>query len=172
MASEENIHEEDLIHIPLIVDVPYRFAAGPNMGKFLYELKENKRFFAIRCPKCGRVQLPPRVVCATCHVQNEGWVEVGPEGSVSAYQIMYIPLTDPTTGEPHEPPFVYCTVHLDGCDSSIDHFLNMEPEFNKLWVGMRVRPVFHPDDMRKGDLSDIRYFDPLPGQEKPNKDKE
>lgn len=164
---ENNTVNDDYISMPMVVDVPYNFSAGPYLGKFLKGLRDKARFYAIQCPKCKRVQLPPRVVCAACHVQNEKWVEVGPEGTVTSFQIMYIPLTDPTTGEPQEPPFAYCTVKLDGCDSSIDHFLNVEPEFDKMWVGMRVKPVFQDQSKRKGDLTDIIYFDPLPGQEKP-----
>jgi len=167
MSDTKNDANLDYIDMPLVVDVPYKFAAGKYMGKFLIELRDTGRFFAIQCPSCKRVQLPPRVACAVCCVQNEKWVEVGPEGTVAAFQIMHIPMTDPTTGELQEPPFAYCTVRLDGCDSSIDHFLNVEPDFSKLWVGMRVKPVFHPGELRKGDLSDIKHFEPLPGQKKP-----
>ena len=63
--------DSERIRLRMTVDVPYRFAAGPFMGTFLTELKENGRFVGIRCPRCGRLQLPPRVVCAVCHVPND-----------------------------------------------------------------------------------------------------
>ena len=158
---------KEFINIPMVVDVPYKFAAGKYMTKFLLELRDNGKLFGIRCPKCGRVQMPPRIVCAPCHVKNTEWVELGNEGILAAFTIMYIPLTDPTTGKPHDPPFAYGSVRLDGSDSVIDHFLNIEPDKDKMWVGMRVRVVLRPKKERIGDLSDIVYFEAVEGQEKP-----
>jgi uncharacterized OB-fold protein len=159
--------EQEWISIPMTVDVPYRFAAGEYLSKCLMELRENGKLFAVECPRCGRVQLPPRIVCAECHVKNERWVELGNEGTLVSFTIMYLPLTDPTTGKPHNPPFVYGSVRLDGATSVVDHFVNVEPDMEKVWVGMRCRMVLRPQGQRIGDLSDIIHFDPLPGQERP-----
>ncbi len=150
--------ESENISIPMTVDVPYRFAAGRCMAKFLTELRENGKFFGIRCPSCGRVQMPPRIVCAVCDVRNGEWVELGNKGVLTGYTIMYLPLTDPTTGKPHEPPFVYGSVRLDGSDSVIDHFIDIEPDPAKVHVGMRLEAVLRPRDERVGDLSDILHF--------------
>lgn len=159
--------EHEQISIPITCDVPYRFAAGNYLSRFLLELRDNGEFFGIRCPVCKRVQMPPRVVCAACHVKNDEWVQLGHEGTLMAFTIMYLPLTDPTTGKPHEPPFVYGSVKLDGADSVLDHLVNVEPDFDKVWVGMRMRVVLRPQEQRIGDLSDIMHFDPVAGQEKP-----
>lgn len=159
MAHVNN--DQELIDVPATVDVPYRFAAGKFLSRFLLELRDKGRFLGIRCPVCGRVQLPPRIVCAVCHVRNTEWVELGLEGSLMAFTIMYLPLTDPTTGKPHDPPFCYGSVKLDGSDSLLDYFLNVEPDITKIRVGMRMRVVLRPREERKGDLSDILYFDPI-----------
>lgn len=163
----EDMMEHELINIPILVDVPYRFAAGKYMTRFLVELRDNGVFYGVRCPACKRVMIPPRVVCARCHAKSEEWVKLGNEGTLAAFTIMYFPMTDPTTGKPHNPPFAYGSVKLDGCDAPVDHFLNVEPDMNKLWVGMRFKALLRPKEERRGDLSDIVYFDPLPGQEKP-----
>lgn len=152
--------ERENISIPITVDVPYRFAAGRYMAKFLTELRDNGKFFGIRCPQCNRVQMPPRVVCAPCSVKNEEWVELGNEGVLTGFTIMYLPLTDPTTGEPHEPPFVYGSVRLDGSDSVLDHMIDIEPDPEKIKVGMRLKVVLRPKEQRIGDLSDIIHFKP------------
>lgn len=153
--------EIELISMPMVVDVPYRFAAGKYMTRFLTELRDNGRFFGIRCPACNRVQLPPRIVCAVCHVKNSEWVELGKEGTLVGFTIMYLPLTDPTTGKPHEPPFAYGSVRLDGSDSVIDHFLNVEPIVDHLRIGMRMKVVLKEREERIGDLGDILHFDPV-----------
>ncbi len=159
--------DKEWISIPMTVDVPYKFAAGEYLTKCLTELRDSGRIYAVECPKCKRVQLPPRVVCAECHVKNERWVELPLEGTLVGFTIMYLPLTDPTTGKPHEPPFVYGSVRLDGATSVLDHMVEVEPDMDKVWVGMRCRVVLRPKEERIGDLSDIRYFEPLPGQTKP-----
>jgi uncharacterized protein len=153
--------EQELLNIPLVVDVPYRFAAGRYLSRFLIELRDHGRFLGIKCPECGRVQMPPRVVCAPCHVRNGDWVELGLEGELVAYTIMYFPLTDPTTGQPHEPPFVYGSVKLDGADSVLDHLVDIEPDPKKLRIGMRMQVVLRPREERIGDLSDIIHFRPV-----------
>lgn len=155
-------YERELISIPITVDVPYRFSAGKYLTRFLIELKDNGKFYGIRCPVCKRVQLPPRVVCAVCHVKNSEWVELSHKGTLVGFTIMYLPLTDPTTGKPHEPPFSYGSVRLDGSDSVVDHFLNVEPDVKKIRVGMRMEAVLKPREQRIGDLSDILHFDPVP----------
>jgi len=159
--------DKEWISIPMTVDVPYRFAAGEYLTKCLTELRDSGKIYAVECPKCKRVQLPPRVVCAECHVKNERWVELPHEGTLVGFTIMYLPLTDPTTGKPHEPPFVYGSVRLDGATSVLDHMVEVEPDMDKVWVGMRCRLVLRPQEERIGDLSDIRFFKPLPGQTKP-----
>jgi len=156
--------KQEWISIPMTVDVPFRFAAGQYMTKFMVEMRDHGKIYAVKCPRCQRVQLPPRIVCAECHVRNEEWVELSHEGTLVAFTIMYLPLTDPTTGKPHEPPFVYGSIRLDGASSVLDHFVNAEPDMDKVWVGMRCRLVLRSREQRIGDLSDIIHFDPLPGQ--------
>ncbi len=147
--------------IPITVDVPYRFAAGKYLAKFLVEMRDNGDFYGIKCPVCERVQVPPRVVCAICHVENDQWIKLGNEGTLKGFTTMYIPLTDPTTGIAHEPPFAYGTVNLDGSDSGIDHMINPAVDPGEIKIGMRMRAVLRPQEQRIGDLSDILYFDPV-----------
>ena len=159
MSEKEN--NSDYINIPMTVDVPYRFTAGSYMAKFLTELRDNGKFYGVKCPVCNRVQMPPRIVCAQCDVKNSEWVELKNEGVLAGFTIMYLPLTDPTTGKPHEPPFVYGSVKLDGSDSVIDHFVNIDPIPENVKVGMKLRAVFRDKKDRVGDLSDIRHFEPI-----------
>ena len=156
--------EQELVSIPFTVDVVYRFAAGAYMSKFLVELRDNGRFFGIKCPSCGRVQMPPRVVCAMCHVKNTDWVELGHEGILLGFSIVYLPFIDPTTGQPRPTPYTYGTVRLDGSDSAIDHFIQTDPEIAPARVGMRLRVVLRPRAQRIGDLTDILCFEPVEGE--------
>lgn len=158
---EKTFSDIEPVHIDMTVDVPYRFAAGAYMEKFLTELRDHGQLYGIRCPQCQRVQMPPRIVCAVCGVKNDQWVPLGPEGVLAGYTIMYLPLTDPTTGKPHEPPFVYGSVRLDGSDSVVDHLIHVDPDPAQIIIGMRLRAVLRPPEQRTGDLTDIVHFAPV-----------
>lgn len=160
--------ERELVSILMKVDVPYRFAAGRYMTKFLTELRDHGKLFGVKCPECKRVMLPPRIVCGVCHVKSSEWVELGDEGTVTAFTIVYIPLTDPVTGKPHKTPYVYGTIIMDHATSGIDHIIDCEPTTDEVWVGMRVKMIVRDRAERRGDLSDIRFFKPIEGQSKQN----
>ncbi|MEW5726174.1 MAG: SCP2 sterol-binding domain-containing protein, partial [Thermodesulfobacteriota bacterium] len=98
-APAEEEKKEELIRLSQVLSIPQRFATGPVMGRFLSVLKD-KKILANKCPRCGRLQLPPREVCAECRVRVEEFVEVGPEGVLShSYDVAYYASPDPLTGE-------------------------------------------------------------------------
>ena len=143
--------------IPITMDVPYKWSAGHFLGRFFRELRDNARLVANKCPKCGRILFPPRIVCGRCHVRAaEDWVELGPKGTVYDYTKVYYPMTDSSTGKPRPEPYIHGTIELDG-GGLIQHYLE-EPDIEKVKVGMRVEAVFKPREERKGSPLDIRYF--------------
>ncbi len=148
---------EELIVLKQVLSCPHTFSTGKVMGKFLNGLKE-KKILANKCPKCGRLQLPPREVCAECVVRVDEWVEVGPEGSIATPDIAYYASPDPLTGESRETP--YCSAHflLDGCKNheTLWHELK-NADIDKAKKGVRVRPVWN--DKLIGAITDIKYFE-------------
>ena len=50
---------------------------------------------------------------------------------------------------------------LDGAYSTIEHFIDVEPDIQKVRVGMRVRAILRPREERTGDLNDILHFAPI-----------
>ncbi|MDP8003739.1 MAG: Zn-ribbon domain-containing OB-fold protein, partial [Caldisphaera sp.] len=78
--------------IGLVEDRPqakYDFAAGTTISKFLIGLKEGK-LLGRKCPKCGRIFVPPRSYCEWCHVATSEWVEVPQTGQIHTATITYI----------------------------------------------------------------------------------
>ena len=155
--SDQQVKQE-LVVKRQVLSIPMRFSTGPVMGRFLNELKDNKRIMANKCPKCGRHQLPPREVCAICRVKVEEFVEVGPEGEMTSYDIVYYASPDPLTGESRSVPYTTCNVLLDGCEGNdtLWHELN-ETDPKKVKRGIRVRAVFNEE--RIGSIHDIKYFE-------------
>jgi hypothetical protein len=155
--------EQELLVLRKTISVNQRFATGPVMGKFLKGLKE-KKILANQCPRCARLQLPPREVCAECRVRATGWKEVGPKGNLAINEIVYYASPDPLTGETRETPYGSIHVLLDGCkgDETFWHLLRPDQIFRvkEAWKeekGTRLRPVW--TENRTGSIHDIKYFE-------------
>ena len=155
--------EQELIVLKKTISVGQKFATGPVMGKFLNALKE-KKILANKCPKCGRMQLPAREVCAVCRVRVNEFVEVGPKGQVRYMEYVYYASPDPLTGETRETPYGMLNILLDGCqgNETFAHLVRRDQlELIKGArdedVGTRVRPVWREN--RVGNIFDIEYFE-------------
>ena len=96
---------------------PFNYAVGLHGSKFFKEIKENKKFMAIKCPECGKVYIPPRGVCGKCFVEMNEWVEVGPGGEIGSFTILRYAFIDPETGEQKPVPYGYGFIKLDGADT-------------------------------------------------------
>ncbi len=161
MAS--NVPQQELIVLKKIISLNEKFSTGPVMGKFLKGLKE-KKIYANKCPTCGRMQVPPREVCADCRVRVNEIKEVGPKGEVRYMDIVYYAMPDPLTGQVRETPYGSINILLDGCkaNETMPHFIRKD-QIEKIQMGWnekkgtRVRPVW--EENRIGDIWDIKYFE-------------
>jgi len=154
--SQEEEREELLVKRQ-VLSIPQKFSTGPVMGKFLNAFKE-KKIMANKCPECGRLQVPPREVCAECVVRCDEWVEVGPEGTLSIADITYYASPDPLTSETRETPYVSAHFLLDGCKDHETMWHELKPSDRDRAVrGVRVRPVWNEN--RIGAITDIKYFE-------------
>ncbi len=148
---------EELIRLNQVLSIKQKFSTGPVMGKFLNAFKE-KKILANKCPECGRLQLPPREVCAECKVRADLWQEVGPDGIITSPDITFYASPDPLTGESRETPYISAHFLLDGCKDheTLWHELKAT-DIEKAKKGARVRPVWN--DKRIGAITDILYFE-------------
>ena len=137
------------------VKQPFDYTVGAYGSRFLTELRDNKRMFGIKCPKCKRVYVPPKRICGFCFVETEEWVEVSGKGVLEGFTVVRFSFIDPATGKARPVPYGYGYIKLDGTDTYFFHFLE-ETDIKKLKAGLRVEPVF--EDERKGSLLDIKYF--------------
>ena len=156
-AGKPEEKPEELIVLKQVLSISQRFATGPVMGKFLNALKD-KKILANKCPKCNRLQLPPREVCAECHVRAIDWIEVGPEGVIATPDITYYASPDPLSGESRETPYISAHFLLDGCKDheTLWHEVKAS-DIDRVKRGARIRPVWN--DKRTGTVNDILYFE-------------
>jgi len=150
--------QEKVFEIKWKTNLPYRYSIGKLAVKFFEELKENKKIMGSKCPKCGKVNFPPRAVCADCMVEMtiDDMVELPPKGTLEGFTVVNYPFTDPNTGGMRPFPYGYGLFKLDGADTYTMHFVN-ETDVTKMKIGQRVEAVFSEE--RIGDLTaDIPYF--------------
>lgn len=140
------------------MEQPFQWSAGRWGSKFLVELRDNKKFMGIKCPKCGVVYGIPRQVCRTCFVEMDDWVELGDTGTLVTFTVLGFGFIDPDTGVQKPVPYTCAFIKLDGADTSMAHFID-DTDQSKLRIGMRVKAVF--EDERKGSLLDVKHFTPI-----------
>ena len=158
-----NVPQQELIVLKKVISLQEKFSTGPIMGKFLKGLKD-KKIYANKCPQCGRMQTPPREVCAECRVRAGSITEVGPKGEVRYMDIVFYAMPDPLTGVVRETPYGSVNILLDGCkgNETLPHFIRKD-QLEKIQMGWnekkgtRVRPVW--EENRIGDIWDIKYFE-------------
>lgn len=142
---------------PLIMndrlDLPTWSCAGRIGTRFLTEIRDNQRIMGLKCPKCGKVHVPPKMVCSDCSVQMEEWVEAGKEGTLYSFTVVKEQYSD--RFQPKKVPYTMGIIKLDGASTGLCHFVD-EADPAKLKVGMRVRAVFK--DKREGSILDIDCF--------------
>jgi hypothetical protein len=141
------------------LEFPYQHSTGPVIGRFLTEMRDNRRLYGMRCSACAIVQVPPQDYCERCGGALDGWHPVGPDGVLTTFAVVH----RAHEGHPLPIPFAYALIRLDGADSEMLHVLRAA-DYGALRAGLRVRPVWR--DERAGAIVDIDHFAPLaPGEE-------
>ncbi len=136
------------------MEVPYRNYLGGLASDFYVKLRDEKKISGSKCPKCGRVYMPPQSICSTCFVKIDKLVDLSDKGTLVTFtEVNY---KEPV--QPIEPPFVYGIVKLDGADTGFLHFIG-EAQPGSLKIGARLQAVFA--EKRTGNILDIKYFKPF-----------
>ena len=136
------------------IKVPYSWQAGETASYFLTQLRDERKIWGKRCPKCEKVFLPPKKSCPFCFVDTDQWVELSDEGEIETFTIV----RRDTPIQPMKSPFAYAVIRLGGASTGLIHMLG-EVEADQIKEGMRVKAVFSEE--RKGSLLDIAYFKPV-----------
>jgi uncharacterized OB-fold protein len=132
----------------------YDYVAGPVTTRFLRGLEQG-RIEGTRSPAADLVYVPPRAYCERTFEPLDEWVEVGPEGVIEGATIV----ASKFEGY-RDPPFALAFVRLDGADTSLVNFVEMdigdvEEAMARLAPGTRVRAVFK--DEREARITDFAY---------------
>ncbi len=55
-----------------------------------YKFMSQKKLMAGRCLKCGKIHLPPRLLCDNCYGQQFAWVQISGKGKLVTYTVIYV----------------------------------------------------------------------------------
>jgi hypothetical protein len=87
--------QDERVGVPLVHsgewNIHYDYAVGETATRFFLRLRDEGKIAGKRCPGCQAVLVPPRAYCERCFVKTEEWVDVGPEGTIEAFTIVYEP---------------------------------------------------------------------------------
>ena len=134
------------------VRLEYSYTPGAAASRFLRSVRDG-RLMGQRCPRCRKVYVPPRGACSMCGVATEEEVALPGTGTITTFAVVSLP-------DPRLPtPYVTAWIRLDGADIT-SMFLVQEVDPAEVRLGMRVEPVWVPDEEREPNLSSIRYFRP------------
>ncbi len=147
-----------MLTVTFTYPMPYEWSVGKYGSRFFQEIREERRFIGIRCPKCGTVYVPPRRLCGPCFQELEELMPLSDTGTITAFSVVDYPFIDPDTGERRPVPYTYGYIRIDGADNIFSHIIN-ETDVSKIKVGMKVRAVFKEPSEMQGNIQDIRYFD-------------
>jgi uncharacterized OB-fold protein len=74
---------------------------------------------------------------------------------IGTFTILRFAFIDPETGHQKPVPYGYGFIKLDGADTLMQHYINLDDE-SKVKIGARVEAVFAKE--LKGSTRDIEYF--------------
>ena len=61
----------------------------PTIESF-YKFCAEKKLMGVRCAKCGKVTVPPRVICAHCRNTDLAWIELPNRGRLVTYTVIHV----------------------------------------------------------------------------------
>ncbi|WP_040789714.1 Zn-ribbon domain-containing OB-fold protein [Nocardia paucivorans] len=133
----------------------YTFVAGIGRSTFLRGMRERK-LLARRCGTCERVYLPAPRFCSRCLVELSEPFELDGVGTVSTFCTVNFPFP----GQVFDPPYVVAYIRVDGADTRLMHLIR-EIDPAEVRIGMRVEPVWCPDEELDTSMNSIRYYRPI-----------
>ncbi|RLI79821.1 DNA-binding protein [Archaeoglobales archaeon] len=157
--KDEDIKKGRVTYVEDHPDIRYSWTAGQAISRFLNELKRG-RIIGVKCNECGRIMVPPRLYCELCYKPINEWVYLKDTGTVQTFSISYI---DPDA-RPLPEPIIVAVIAIDGASPNmgIMHILGeVKPE--DVYIGMKVKAVWKPENEREGAITDIKYWKPIEG---------
>lgn len=164
----ENWKKEEVLHGKVFTfsDRPqarYAWDTGEAIGRYLAGFKQGK-ILGVRCRGCQRVMVPPRIFCELCFRDISEWVTLKETGRIRTFSVCYVTWDMKRIRKPQIP----AVIEIDGASEGMGILHLVEaPRGDKPWerlrAGTRVQAVWKPKGLRRGAVTDIRFWRVLTG---------
>lgn len=136
------------------IRLDYEIGAGTAQSKFLQGLAQGK-LLGQRSEVTGEVYMPPRGSDPKNGTPTHEEVECGPDGTVTTFCVVNLQF------HPDAPPAPYtcAQVLLDGANTPLFGLVG-DIATEEVRMGLRVRPVWKPEDTWGPTLENIKWFAP------------
>ena len=104
--------------------------------KYWREIPRRYRLEAGKCRKCGKLFMPPRLICDACKSREFDTVRLPAAGSIYTYTVVRVP----PSGFASQAPYVLAIVELDGGVKLTMQITDCNPEDVK--IGSKVKLEF------------------------------
>ncbi|OFW59385.1 MAG: hypothetical protein A2W01_08885 [Candidatus Solincola sediminis] len=138
MKSGEGLKNVKRMSVPFAP--VFNWSVGNWMEQFFDGLKQ-KKILASKCAACGRVYLPPRMICERCFDKTEEWVELPETGTVETYTMAHVGVADNGELEDLPEPQIIAMVKHDGADTC----MAVRVDAQDCNVGLRVKAVWNAE---------------------------
>jgi uncharacterized OB-fold protein len=144
------------LHAPMKVEFDYTRSLGPTLSEFMTGLKRRQVLGGKLSD--GSVAVPPPEYDSHTLDPITELVPVADEGTVQSWS--WVP--EPVPGQPLDQPFAFALITLDGADRPILHAVAVDSS-DQIETGLRVRVRWADETV--GAITDIRWFEPLDGDQ-------
>ncbi len=154
--SESDFRDRKILYTRDVPRLEYAWDTGIAIGKYLEGLKEGK-ILGVKCAKCNRILVPPRIFCEICFIDINEWVPLENTGVVNTFSVSYVTWNMKKLTVPEIP----AVIEIDGASKGIGimHLLG-EVNPKDVKIGMRVKACWKSEKEREGAITDIKYFTP------------
>ena len=153
-SARTSANDDAVTGIVVPVELDYTYEASPEESAFFRGLAEG-RILGQRCPRCGKVYVPPRSACPVDGVATSEEVELADTGTVTTFCVVNVPFL----GQKITPPYVSAYVLLDGADIAFLHLIQGIPA-DEVRMGLRVKAVWKPREEWGTTIENIQHFEP------------
>ena len=137
------------------MEAQYLYTTGI-AGDIFFKGIKNGKIMGVKCKKCNRICVPPRIYCEVCFERLDEYVEVSSKGTIHTYTIANVDIDNKKLKK----PIIWAMIKLDGVDGGMVHRVSgIAPEEVK--IGLKVEAKFINKKERKGSILDIEYFKPV-----------
>jgi hypothetical protein len=130
--------------------VPSRYTYGLAGERFFRILKDEGRIMGSQCPRDNRTYVPAVAFCERCLDELTDWRDMGLQGELHTFTVMYVGLDGKRLAAPEVVGFVRMG------DGGIIHRIHADPA--ALRIGMKMQAVLKA--VRAGSIEDIQGFEP------------